>query len=100
MPPAAGLNNTGNPSCKIIPKHLYDVNKIFPPGVGLCSIKHGPDNSLPKETKDWLSKVAFKMMYLQLNSKLKCQINTEINRKSKSPNSKILPLHLHFYPIF
>ena len=76
MPPAAGLNNTGNPSCKIIPKHLYDVNKIFPPGVGLCSIKHGPDNSLPKETKDWLSKVAFKIMYLQLNSKFKCQTNT------------------------
>ena len=65
MPTAAKLNNTGDPKNKIIPEHLYDVNKIFPPGVGLCSIKHGPANSLPKETKDWLSKVAFKIVHLQ-----------------------------------
>ena len=45
---------------QVIPKHLYDVNRLFPTGVGKSSIKHGPDANLPKETKDWLQKVAFK----------------------------------------
>ena len=44
----------------LIPKHLYDVNRLFPTGVGKSSIKHGPDANLPKDTKDWLQKVAFK----------------------------------------
>ena len=48
-------------NCLVIPKHLYDVNVLFPMGVGKSSIKNGPDANLPKETKDWLQKVAFKL---------------------------------------
>ena len=43
-----------------IPKYLYDVNKCFPPGVGKCSSKNGPNKDVSKETKDWLSKVTYK----------------------------------------
>ena len=53
-------SNGQNPNAKFIPKHLYDVNKLFPEGVGKCSITNGPDPHLCKPTKDWLSKVTFK----------------------------------------
>ena len=55
-----------------IPKHLYDVKKLFPSGVGRCSIHNGCDKSLPKETKDWISKVAFKVLCLQITGLTKC----------------------------
>ena len=61
MPSTSESNTARTTKCNVIPKHLYDVKKLFPPGVGQCSIQHGCDKNLPKETKDWLSKVAFKM---------------------------------------
>ena len=48
----------------LIPKHLYDVQKLFPNGVGKCCKTNGPNNKLSKVTQDWLSKVAFKMCVL------------------------------------
>ena len=50
-----------NPNLGHIPKHLYDVNIFFPPGVGKCCSIKGPKNDVAKETKDWLSKVSFKI---------------------------------------
>lgn len=71
-------------SCKVIPKHLYDVNKLFPPGVGQCSTKQGPDLNLPKETKDWLSKSAFTVSVVGLLSKFWTNIANSLLIHNKS----------------